>query len=153
MGVQNLQKKHHLLQSELTSHESRTAAVTREAQEMVAAEHYGAKDITARLDHLSRKWQDLKVVRGKHSHYTLSSNTHTLSLSHTHTHTHTFFFSDSLSQALAEARGEALERSLQAQQYLSDAQEAESWMKEKEPLVNSGDYGKDEDSAQVREHC
>lgn len=56
----------------------------------------------------------------------------------------------SLSQALTESRGEALGRSLQAQQYFSDAQEAESWMKEKEPLVSSGDYGKDEDSAQVR---
>lgn len=55
-------------------------------------------------------------------------------------------------KALSEARKVALEASLQAQQYYSDAQEAESWMKEKEPLVSSGDYGKDEDSAQVRMH-
>ena len=50
---------------------------------------------------------------------------------------------------MSEVRQAALEASLQAQQYYSDAQETESWMKEKEPLVSSGDYGKDEDSAQV----
>ena len=43
-----------------------------------------------------------------------------------------------------------MEESLLAQQYLSDANEAELWMKEKEPIVGSNDYGKDEDSAQVR---
>ena len=64
-------------------------------------------------------------------------------------YTHSLTHSLTPWQALAEERGEALERSLQAQQYFSDAQEAESWMKEKEPLVSSGDYGKDEDSAQV----
>ena len=42
-----------------------------------------------------------------------------------------------------------LDESLQAQQYYSSAQEVESWIKEKEPIVSSGDYGKDEDSAQV----
>ena len=34
-------------------------------------------------------------------------------------------------------------------QYYSDANEAESWMKEKEPLVTSDDYGRDEASAKV----
>lgn len=43
-----------------------------------------------------------------------------------------------------------MEESLLAQQYFSDANEAELWMKEKEPIVASNDYGKDEDSAQVR---
>ena len=35
-------------------------------------------------------------------------------------------------------------------QYYADANEAESWMKEKMPLVCSDDYGKDEAGAQVR---
>lgn len=35
-------------------------------------------------------------------------------------------------------------------QYYADANEAESWMKEKMPLVCSDDFGKDEASAQVR---
>ena len=34
-------------------------------------------------------------------------------------------------------------------QYYSDANAAESWMKEKEPLVVSEDYGHDEASAKV----
>lgn len=43
-----------------------------------------------------------------------------------------------------------MEDSLQAQQYFADANEAESWMKEKEPIAANTDYGKDEDSAEVR---
>ena len=47
-------------------------------------------------------------------------------------------------------RQQLLDEALQAQQYYSSAQEVESWIKEKEPIVSSGDYGKDEDSAQVK---
>lgn len=36
----------------------------------------------------------------------------------------------------------------EAHQYLADANEAGSWMREKEPVVGSTDYGKDEDSAE-----
>ena len=42
-----------------------------------------------------------------------------------------------------------LDDALQAQQYYSSAQEVESWIKEREPTVSNGDYGKDEDSVQV----
>lgn len=38
---------------------------------------------------------------------------------------------------------------VQAHQYFADANEAESWMKEKEPLVLSQDLGKDEDSSEA----
>ena len=34
-------------------------------------------------------------------------------------------------------------------QYYTQSNEAESWMKDKKPLVSSRDYGKDEDSAEV----
>lgn len=54
-------------------------------------------------------------------------------------------------KAKASQRRQDLEDSLQAQQYFADANEAESWMREKEPIVGSPDYGKDEDSAEVRE--
>jgi len=33
---------------------------------------------------------------------------------------------------------------------MADAYDAEVWMSEKEPLVSNPDYGKDEDTAQVR---
>lgn len=46
-------------------------------------------------------------------------------------------------------RKQDLEDSLQAHQYFADANEAESWMKEKEPLVSNTDYGKDEDSSEA----
>ncbi|XP_035246925.1 spectrin alpha chain, non-erythrocytic 1-like isoform X2 [Anguilla anguilla] len=49
----------------------------------------------------------------------------------------------------AGQRRQDLEDSLQAQQYFADANEAESWMREKEPIVGSADYGKDEDSAEA----
>ncbi|XP_033851124.1 spectrin alpha chain, non-erythrocytic 1-like isoform X3 [Acipenser ruthenus] len=49
----------------------------------------------------------------------------------------------------ASQRRQDLEDSLQAQQYFADANEAESWMREKEPIVGSPDYGKDEDSAEA----
>ncbi|XP_037121664.1 spectrin alpha chain, non-erythrocytic 1 isoform X4 [Syngnathus acus] len=49
----------------------------------------------------------------------------------------------------ASQRRQDLEDSLQAQQYFADANEAESWMWEKEPIVGSTDYGKDEDSAEA----
>lgn len=42
-----------------------------------------------------------------------------------------------------------MEDSLQAHQYFADANEAESWIKEKQPIVTSTDYGKDEDSSEA----
>ncbi len=49
----------------------------------------------------------------------------------------------------AQQRKQDLDDSLQAQQYFTDAAEAESWMREKEPIVDSKDYGKDEDAAEA----
>ncbi|CAH1792768.1 unnamed protein product [Owenia fusiformis] len=50
-------------------------------------------------------------------------------------------------QQLAAARRTRLEDAAESQQYYTDANEAESWMREKMPLVCSDDYGKDEASA------
>merc|ERR1712203_413389 len=46
-------------------------------------------------------------------------------------------------------RKQDLVDSLQAHQYFADANEAESWMKEKEPLAGNVDYGKDEDASEA----
>eukprot|EP00045_Choanoeca_perplexa_P017689 m.262360 g.262360 ORF g.262360 m.262360 type:complete len:2501 (-) comp17606_c1_seq1:822-8324(-) len=51
-------------------------------------------------------------------------------------------------KAAAAARETALQRALRAQQYFVEANEAESWMKEKEQQVHLSDLGKDEYSAQ-----
>lgn len=49
----------------------------------------------------------------------------------------------------AQQRKQDLDDALHTQQYLTDAAEAESWMREKEPIVDSKDYGKDEDAAEA----
>jgi len=49
----------------------------------------------------------------------------------------------------AAQRKQDLEDSLQAHQYFADAGEAESWMREKEPLAGNADYGKDEDASEA----
>ena len=49
----------------------------------------------------------------------------------------------------AAQRKQDLDDSLQAHQYFADANEAESWMREKEGLAASTDYGKDEDSSEA----
>ena len=46
-------------------------------------------------------------------------------------------------------RKQDLEDSLQAHQYFTDANEAESWLKEKEPLAGNVDFGKDEDASEA----
>ncbi|XP_072386610.1 spectrin alpha chain isoform X2 [Diabrotica undecimpunctata] len=55
---------------------------------------------------------------------------------------------DSLKEKSTQ-RKQDLEDSLQAHQYYADANEAESWMREKEPIVSNTDYGKDEDSSEA----
>jgi len=49
----------------------------------------------------------------------------------------------------ANNRKRNLEISLQSHQYYTDATESLSWMKEKEPIVDYQDYGKDEDSTEA----
>ena len=61
VGVQNLLKKQTMLQSELSSHEARILAVSKEAEAMVTAGHYGAQEITRRQNQLTDKWNELKV--------------------------------------------------------------------------------------------
>uniref|UniRef100_A0A8B9L2K7 Spectrin alpha chain, non-erythrocytic 1 n=1 Tax=Astyanax mexicanus TaxID=7994 RepID=A0A8B9L2K7_ASTMX len=111
IGVQNLLKKHHALQAEISGHEPRIKAVTQKGEAMVEEGHFAGEDVKAKLGELNNRWDTLK---GK-----------------------------------ATQRRQDLEDSLQAQQYFADANEAESWMREKEPIVGSPDYGKDEDSAEA----
>ncbi|CAG0916965.1 unnamed protein product [Notodromas monacha] len=49
----------------------------------------------------------------------------------------------------AMQRKQDLDDSMHAHQYYADANEADSWMKEKEPVVDQQEYGKDEDSAEA----
>lgn len=49
----------------------------------------------------------------------------------------------------SDDRRQLLDDSLEAQQYFADANEAESWMREKEPIVGLADFGKDEDTTEA----
>uniref|UniRef100_A0A8C6R8D3 Spectrin alpha chain, erythrocytic 1 n=1 Tax=Nannospalax galili TaxID=1026970 RepID=A0A8C6R8D3_NANGA len=49
--------------------------------------------------------------------------------------------------ARATRRQNALEANVQLQQYLADLHEAESWIKEKEPIVDNTNYGADEEAS------
>ena len=49
----------------------------------------------------------------------------------------------------ANQRKQDLDDSLQAHQYFADTSEAESWIKEKEPLAGNANYGKDEDASEA----
>ncbi|XP_054977169.1 spectrin alpha chain, erythrocytic 1 [Sorex araneus] len=50
-------------------------------------------------------------------------------------------------QARATRRQKDLEANVQFQQYLADLHEAEAWIQEKEPIVDSTNYGADEEAA------
>lgn len=52
-------------------------------------------------------------------------------------------------RTLAEQRRNKLESAAEAYQFYADANEAESWLREKMPLVKSVDYGEDRPSAQA----
>ena len=111
IGVQNLMKKHQVLQAELQGHEPRIVTVCDEGEMMINDQHFASDEIRNRITELTDRWQSLKDK--------------------------------------GEQRRQDLEDSLQAQQYFADANEAETWMGEKEPIVGNTDYGKDEDSAEA----
>lgn len=50
---------------------------------------------------------------------------------------------------LVKERSEYLENAAEAYQFYSDANEAESWLKEKISIVTSADYGSDEPNSQA----
>ena len=53
-------------------------------------------------------------------------------------------------QTRSDLRMKELFDAIETHQYIADADDAESWMLEKEPLASNTEYGKDEDTAQVK---
>ncbi|GAB6021924.1 hypothetical protein CHUAL_006087 [Chamberlinius hualienensis] len=216
-SVQNLLKKHNLLEADVAAHQDRVDAVIIQAQQFVESGHFDADSIKAKevalveryqaLQHplLSKKQRladSLKVqqlfrdvedeeswIREKEP-IAASTNRgrdligvqnlikkHQAVLAEINNHesgirgvfqtgeemiSDGHFAQDAIRakitglmdkwQQLKEKalqRKQDLDDSLQAHQYFADANEAESWMREKEPLVGSTDYGKDEDSSEA----
>ncbi|KAL7978493.1 hypothetical protein Chor_004310 [Crotalus horridus] len=169
-NVQNLQKKHALLEAD-----DRIDGITIQARQFEEAGHFDADNIRKKQEALVARYEALKepmvtrkqkladslllqqLFRDVEDEETWIREKEPIAASTNRGH---FAAEDvkaklnDLNQKWESLKGKAsqrrqdLEDSLQAQQYFADANEAESWMREKEPIVGSTDYGKDEDSAE-----
>lgn len=131
IGVQNLIKKHQAVLAEINNHDGRISSVVDAGKQMLEDEHFASHEIRNRVDALYDHWVQLK---DKANQVRSDTNCYYCCIECT---------------LLLLQRKQDLEDSLQAHQYYVDANEAESWMKEKEPIVSNTDYGKDEDSSEA----
>lgn len=216
-SVQNLQKKHALLEADVTSHADRIDGIAQTAEQFIKSGHFDAANIKTKQEQLQGRYgalqrpmsgrkqrlldslqvqqlfrdiedeeawirekepvaastnrgRDLIGVQNlqkKHQAVLAEINNHeprvaavcqagSLMLQEGH------FAAEEINNRLtaldehwgqlkdkARQRKTDLDDSLQAHQYFADANEAESWMKEKRPIVMNDDYGKDEDSSEA----
>lgn len=175
IGVQNLLKKHQALQAEIAGHEPRIKAVTQKGNAMVEEGECGQATGPAFTLYIFpllawSTWTWAPSMRPRLSPLLMllyesaqaSPCDFQCHVSVLHIILPGHFAAEDVKAKLSELnqkwealkakasqRRQDLEDSLQAQQYFADANEAESWMREKEPIVGSTDYGKDEDSAEV----
>ncbi|OQV13288.1 Spectrin alpha chain [Hypsibius exemplaris] len=215
--VQNLQKKHELLDQDIVAHQDRIDRVTREADALLAAKHFDSSNIATKRDHMLARFAKLQEpMRRRRARLEDSMRLHRLyrdlddeevwirdkepvvssqnrgrdlmgvqnlikkhqgvmsevQAHEPHVEAVARAADDLVEQghfAAAEIRDrrnalvehwnylknksvqrkQDLEDSLQAHQYFADANEAEAWMREKEPLVHGRDIGRDEDSAEA----
>ncbi|XP_044259625.1 spectrin alpha chain isoform X3 [Tribolium madens] len=216
-SVQNLQKKHALLEADVASHQDRIEGITAAANQFVERGHFDADNIAHKQKVLTDRYTALQTpmairkqrlldslqvqqlfrdiedeeawirekepiaagtTRGrdligvqnlikKHQAVLAEINNHDARISAVveagkQMMEDEHFASDQIRNRVnalndhwvqlkekANQRKQDLDDSLQAHQYYADANEAESWMKEKEPIVNNTDYGKDEDSSEA----
>jgi len=216
-GVQNLLKKHALLEADVSSHQDRIEGVRIAADQFVDRGHFDADSIHAKQMALQERYNALQkpmnirkqrlkdsllvqqlfrdiddeeawirekepiaasTNRGrdligvqnlikKHQAVLAEVNNHENRINSVTTAGEEMisdghFAGDEIKQRLntlnqhwaqlkerANQRKQDLDDSLQAHQYFADANEAESWMKEKEPVASGGEYGKDEDSSEA----
>ncbi len=104
-SVQNLIKKHQLIQADIVAHKDRIDAVNVQANDFVAARHFDSDNIKMKQKNINARYTDL--------------------------------------QQLARERGKALEESQKAHRIFRDVDDEESWIKEKQRIASSADYGKD----------
>ncbi|KAJ2946711.1 hypothetical protein O0L34_g12769 [Tuta absoluta] len=216
-SVQNLQKKHALLEADVSSHAERIEAIRQQAEQFIEKGHFDADNIQAKRDALVGRYAALDKPMAVRKRRLLDSlqaqqlfrdlddeaawirekepiiastnrgrdligvqnlmKKHQAVMGEMAQHEARVeavraagaalrdaghFAADEIASRLhqlqtqwsqlqekALQRKQDLEDSLQAQQYFADANEAESWMREKEPMVNAQDYGKDEDSSEA----
>lgn len=216
-SVQNLQKKHNLLETDVGSHQDRIEQIKVAAQQFIERGHFDAENIAIKANNLTDRYAALQRPMAVRKQRLLDSQQvqqlfrdiedeeswirekepiaasnnrgrdligvqnlikkHQAVLAEINNHENRIsvvveagkqmledehFASDEIRTRVgalydhwhnlkdrALQRKQDLDDSLQAHQYFADANEAESWMKEKEPIVSSTDYGKDEDSSEA----
>ncbi|XP_072162112.1 spectrin alpha chain [Bemisia tabaci] len=216
-SVQNLQKKHALLEADVGSHQDRIEGIRIAANQFIERGHFDADNIHAKQTAVCDRYANLQkpmAIRKQRLQESLqvqqlfrdvedeeawirekepiaaSTNRgrdligvqnlikkHQAVLAEIHNHesridavkqdaekmiADNHFAADEIKNRIANLdqhwsqlkdkalqRKQDLEDSLQAHQYFADANEAESWIKEKEPIVCNQDYGKDEDSSEA----
>ncbi|KAL6266576.1 hypothetical protein P5V15_003423 [Pogonomyrmex californicus] len=216
-SVQNLQKKHALLEADVGSHADRIDGIAQAAEQFVKSGHFDADNIKAKQEQLQGRYAALQRPMSVRKQRLLDSlqvqqlfrdiedeeawirekepvaastnrgrdligvqnlqKKHQAVLAEINNHEprvaavcqagstmlqEGHFAAEEIGQRLsaldehwgqlkdkARQRKNDLDDSLQAHQYFADANEAESWMKEKRPIVMNGDYGKDEDSSEA----
>merc|ERR550519_2731185 len=216
-SVQNLQKKHALMEADVGAHQDRIDGIRISSEQFVNAGHFDAENIKAKYEALQSRYNNLMKPMSMRKTRLMDSlavqqlfrdvedeeawirekepivnstnrgrdligvqnliKKHQASMAEINNHesridavSHTaqlmvedgHFASDEIKNRLtalhdhwsqlkekANQRKQDLDDSLQAHQYFADATEAESWMKEKEPLAGNADYGKDEDASEA----
>eukprot|EP00095_Tigriopus_kingsejongensis_P005059 maker-scaffold330_size203968-snap-gene-0.18 protein:Tk05059 transcript:maker-scaffold330_size203968-snap-gene-0.18-mRNA-1 annotation:"spectrin alpha chain" len=216
-SVQNIMKKHALMETDISSHQDRVDGVRISADQFGSAGHFDSDSIRGKQNHLQGRYENLlrpmkdrkyklmeslavqqlfrdvedeeawirekepivaSTNRGKdligvqnlikkHQAMQAEINNHepridAVSQTAQHMVEEGHFASDEIKTRLgllhdhwnqlkekASQRKQDLEDSLQAHQYFTDANEAESWMREKESIAGNADYGKDEDSGEA----
>ncbi|KAL3872184.1 hypothetical protein ACJMK2_040130 [Sinanodonta woodiana] len=216
-SVQNLQKKHALLEADVAAHQDRIDGIAIQAAQFVESGHFDADNIKAKQEQLSKRYKALQepmaarrqklddalrlqqflrdaedeedwirekepiaasVNRGrdligvqnlmkKHQALQAEIAGHEPRINNVCQQGEDMvsdghFAADEIQNKISDLhdrwqqlkekaaqRKQDLEDSSQAQQYFADANEAESWMREKEPVASNTDYGKDEDTAEA----
>uniref|UniRef100_A0A1I8HD84 Spectrin alpha chain n=1 Tax=Macrostomum lignano TaxID=282301 RepID=A0A1I8HD84_9PLAT len=122
-AVANLQKKHNLLEADIAAHQDRVQYFAKKADEFEDSGHFDADKIRARQREVDQRYAAMQEPLQKRK------------------------------ERISRMRRTGLGRRrlwLPALiGYFANANEAEIWMKEKEPLVSSIDFGKDEDSTEA----
>ena len=65
--VQSLQKKHSVLETDLSSHSTAIEAVTNTAQELMTAQHYASREIEEERGNLLESWAELQDMVDRRS--------------------------------------------------------------------------------------
>ena len=104
-SVQNLQKKHGLLEADVGAHQDRIDGSRISSEQFVTAGHFDAENIKSKYDGLSARYSNLMKPMSN--------------------------------------RKVRLMDSLAVQQLFRDVEDEEAWIREKEPIINSTNRGRD----------